>query len=210
MSPTEILSVMKLVKATWPNWRAPADPDAADAALQAWSALVGDLPLDAVVASILAYAAEGHEFPPPVGVIRKRVIEAAERSSGSMAPTVDQAWEEIRMCIRSHGMYRVPGQDFGFSHPAIADVVRSMGWQELCISENFDVVDRAHFQKLYPNAVARHAADPRPPEVAAILDTLAERFKLPELDGPVRRQEALPPSPPRPTTPTTYGPLRLV
>lgn len=66
------------------------------------------------------------------------------------SPDSDQAWAEVLSKIRAEGYYRTPV----WSDEAIADAVKAMGWQELCMSENLEA-DRAHFARFYERAQAR-------------------------------------------------------
>lgn len=62
----------------------------------------------------------------------------------------DEAWAEVKAQIRRTGYYGTPE----FSHTAIAEAVRALGWQDLCLSENQEA-DRAHFMRFYERAVER-------------------------------------------------------
>jgi hypothetical protein len=59
-----------------------------------------------------------------------------------------EAWGDALAAIRRHGYMRTPGVDFEFNDPLVASCVRSMGWSELCNSENIHA-DRARFIELY-------------------------------------------------------------
>lgn len=62
----------------------------------------------------------------------------------------DEAWGEVLTQIRKVGYYRTPE----WSHPALADAIQAMGWQDLCMSDNAEA-DRAHFMKFYQIAQTR-------------------------------------------------------
>jgi hypothetical protein len=109
-------------------------------------------------------------FLPSIAEIRRA---AAEITAGHL-PDGDQAWADVLAQIRRVGWTGRPS----WSHPAIADTVRAMGWRELCASTN-QIADRAHFLKLYDAGRARlereRSTDPTTRQLAA---ALAARYAL--------------------------------
>lgn len=65
-------------------------------------------------------------------------------------PSAAEAWGEVLKEIRRVGWIGAPE----FANPAIAQVVKMMGWRELCSSENV-VADRAHFMRMYDQVIER-------------------------------------------------------
>lgn len=65
-------------------------------------------------------------------------------------PSATEAWADVMKQIREVGYIGRPE----FASPITAQVVRAMGWRELCASEN-QVADRAHFMRMYEQLVAR-------------------------------------------------------
>lgn len=168
MNRSEIAELVARVGATWPNFRVPATPEDARLLVSEWSAHLGDLPASTVTAAMRKYASEGHEWPPPVGTLRRLSVHA----TGSAAPAVDEAWGEVRRAFSSHGYTRVPD----WSHPAVAAAVRSMGgWRHLCetCTITSEVADRAHFQRFYAAAAEREQPDATPPTDRAVLSNIA-------------------------------------
>jgi hypothetical protein len=121
----------------------------------------------------------------------------AEQLAG--APDVDNAWAEVLTSIRRYGRYGVPRKGGGYdavtwSHPAIEDVVRSMGWLSLCDSDNI-AADRAHFLKLYETASKRHkrsVSEVAAPALAAGPTWQHAGAQDPESIGPLVLRQALP------------------
>jgi hypothetical protein len=109
-------------------------------------------------------------FLPSIAEVRQA---AAEITAGHL-PDGDQAWAEVVHQIRTVGHTGRPA----WSHPAIAETVRAMGWLELCASTN-QVADRAHFLRLYANARTRHdqtrLVDPTTRQLAS---SWAEQYAL--------------------------------
>lgn len=113
-------------------------------------------------------------FLPSIAEVRDA---AAELTAGHL-PDGDEAWREVQSRMRKVGSYGTPR----WSHPAIADTVKAMGWLELCASAN-QVADRAHFLALYTTARRRFERDRQiAPEVRELAATLAARY---ELDRPL-------------------------
>lgn len=162
MNDQQISLLIGLCSQWWPNWRS---PESLPTMVVSWRQLLGDVDFDAGLAAISEHATSGEHFPPPVGVIRRRAIELA--MPGGSAPTVDEAWLEVRKEIARVGCFvpsvGEPERVATFSHPSITAVVNSMTWLSLCTSTN-EVADRAHFARMYAERVRRdvdRAAEPQ-------------------------------------------------
>lgn len=176
MTRSELVKLMALVSTYWPHWSVPTNTDELSAVVNAWERLLGDVPAKEAAAAVDAIAVEGERFAPGPGVIRRRALDIA---GGPDAPTEDEAWLEVREGIRRVGSLTRYGEPLPvWSHPAIGAVVRALGWDELCESEN-EVADRAHFTRLYRERVVvernRQAA---PPSVLAAIEAVAESKRL--------------------------------
>ena len=84
---------------------------------------------------------------PSVAAIRRRVGHRA----GLLAPTAAQAWDEVNRQAADGGRSRVPS----WTHPAVAETVRAVGWFSLCSSTNPETM-RAQFLRLYDDTRRRH------------------------------------------------------
>ena len=95
------------------------------------------------------------EWFPSLAAITKAATEA---NPANRIPLADEGWAEIQTAIsrvgRQEGLIRGYDKGEGWSHPAIAAVVVSMGWVNLCNSMD-QMADRAHFIKLYAGAAQR-------------------------------------------------------
>lgn len=77
------------------------------------------------------------------------------------------AWGCVVAAIAGHGYQTTPK----FKNPLVTRIVHSMGWQNLCISEN-QMADRAHFLRAYDDLLARMEEDRRlTPEFKQLRDT---------------------------------------
>jgi hypothetical protein len=84
---------------------------------------------------------------PSVASIRRRVGIRA----GLLSPAIAQAWEEVNAQASDGGRSRVPN----WSHPAIAETIRAVGWFQFCSSTNPEAM-RAQFLRLYEDNRRRH------------------------------------------------------
>lgn len=100
---------------------------------------------NAAVERLLATA----KFLPTIAEIREACMAL---STGERRPGGD-AWGEVLQAIRRYGYVRVPGKDFTFRDPVVAQCVAALGWTELCNSENVHA-DRARFIELYDKLAA--------------------------------------------------------
>jgi hypothetical protein len=83
---------------------------------------------------------------PPIAKIRSET----RRVGGALSPSREQAWLEVEMAMRHKGR----GKRVEWSHDAISESVRTMGWTNMCLSENLDVV-RGQFFKVYDSISGR-------------------------------------------------------
>lgn len=79
------------------------------------------------------------------------IEEAIEKTTVQDIPDVEQAWLDVQKTMSKTGYFESPK----FSHPAIAEAVRCIGWDNIRMSENIGV-ERAHFFKLYDTIKNRH------------------------------------------------------
>lgn len=65
-------------------------------------------------------------------------------------PSATEGWDEVQRQIRAVGYIGTPT----FANPITARLVKTMGWRELCASENV-IADRAHFLRMYEQLAER-------------------------------------------------------
>lgn len=172
MTKLELKRAMQMVLASWPHAGSGWTPEA----IEVWESLFLDLDYAQVLVAVQALAAEGREFAPPPGLIRRRAIELV-----SPIPDADQAWAEVRREIQRVGSLRGTVKfQFGeetviephWSDPLIGEVADAMGWDALWQSEN-EIADRAHFIKMFRDAhERRRGVDHMPPAAKQLLDDL--------------------------------------
>lgn len=135
--------------------------------VQVWQRVLVDISLSEAEVVLIDYARSGAEFPPTAGVIAERALTMRERAAGTYPPDADQALAEVRHYTSTRGLTH--GQPEHWSHPAVADVVKAIGWRELCLADNPDVM-RGQFTRIYSDIRARRLAEQRrTPAMRALL-----------------------------------------
>lgn len=118
-----------------------------DGTVAVYVRLLRDIPpadLQAVVDQCLAEC----KFLPTIAEIRERYHNLT-RTIGGL--TAGEAWGIVKDEIRRVGSWGLPT----FENPTIAQVVKNMGWLELCTSESPEGVDRAQFERAYNALIER-------------------------------------------------------
>jgi hypothetical protein len=137
------------------------DKTALEAMVDAYAALLADLDYARCNAAVRVLL-QSKNWIPAVADIRKVVLEL-ER--GPVRPA-GEAWGEVLKAIGRYGAYRTPGVDFQLSDPEVLRCVRSLGWKELCLSDN-QIADRARFIELYGTVSAQERREQQAPLLAA-------------------------------------------
>jgi len=137
-SKPEVQKALMVLSAAYPRFELPI------ATVEIYCRLLLDLDFDTLKAATL-HCATVYKFFPTVAEIREAATELKTMAEG--IPSDAEAWGQVLEQIRSKGSYGVPE----FSHPLIANVVRQLGWLNLCLSEN-QPADRARFMDAYSQA----------------------------------------------------------
>ena len=139
LTPLEVkmLALVVLASSSYPSMQN-KDPQPI---VSAWSLMLADIPLEILQAAVLKVCRESEFFPSVA-----QIVAAAEELDprNEKLPTAAEAWEEVEQQICSAGIYKPPV----FSIELVRRAARSIGWLQLCSSEN-PAADRAHFLRLY-------------------------------------------------------------
>jgi hypothetical protein len=142
---TEVVKLIGVMAAAYPNTQV------SDDTVKVYVAMLKDIPLDVLTASVQQCMAES-EFMPTIAKLREKALTLTT----PIAPEPLEAWGEVQKEIVRRGQYRSPE----FNNPLIAKAVDCLGWQSLCLSEN-QGVDRAHFTKVYEGLLRQAMNDRR-------------------------------------------------
>lgn len=101
--------------------------------------LLADIPTDELQTVVDQAIAES-KFLPTIAELRE--IHRKLDNVGRL--TWADAWEQVQVLVRKHGVYKAPQ----FGDPITSRVVAMMGWRNICTSEQPDTV-RAQFRQMY-------------------------------------------------------------
>lgn len=149
MTRDEFVKVAAVLQAGAPEKRVPK------ATLELWFELLGDLPARVVLAAVKAhYATSQYPVLPAIGKIRKEAVALMRPA----VPTAAEAWGEVEHEMRRVGWVGKPELS-----PLTARVVKAIGWQRMCASED-PGVERGQFLKMYEQMAQRDEHDAVLPE----------------------------------------------
>lgn len=159
MTLQDTAGLMKILSRAYPRDRTFNDPVKVADTVEVWAMLLADLPASAVVAAVKKHCMT-NVWPPSVAEIRAAVAEAENPGIQIDAGT---AWGEVTAAIRWYGYYREEEALASLSDTTRA-AAKSIGWKELCTSENADVI-RGQFRMAFETMANRHRKDATlPPE----------------------------------------------
>lgn len=161
MTRQEAAKLVAVVLASCPSQSSKLDRDRQLAMVDAFESLLGDMAYEQANAA-LRVLLQTRPFMPAVADIRATALELAR---GPVAPGGEK-WGVVLRAIREQGAYRQPGSDFVFADSVTAKCVQSLGWQELCQSEN-QIADRARFIEMYDKLAAQSQREAQSPALAA-------------------------------------------
>ncbi|WP_434577152.1 replicative helicase loader/inhibitor [Thermoanaerobacterium thermosaccharolyticum] len=107
-----------------------------------------DVPYKVVNCALQKFILES-PYPPTVHDLYKEIVSVTKFN----VPDEDEAWHEVARAIRLYGYYR-PEEAFDSMSEVVRDVVKAIGWSEICLSKNIDLV-RDQFVRLYVIAKQR-------------------------------------------------------
>lgn len=148
----DVVGIFKLLSVLFPQ--SAKNYAGADALTRdAWYELVRDMPRELVAEAIKSYAAS-HIWAPSIAEIRAEVLKASCPES-SIGP--DEAWGMVRQAIKRYG-YNRPQDAFDSLPPPVARCAERVGWRDMCLSEEPDVV-RGQFRRAYETQMSRERQD---------------------------------------------------
>ena len=145
-----------LVK-SYPTWAKEIGPAELAQTFLVYERLLTDIPPAILEAAVVQHVASSKWFP--------TIAELRQGAQALVAPqrtTAMEAWGKVLDAMKSGGARMLPGGNGYYppewDDPLIARVVTSMGWIELCQSDNMEA-DRAHFMRAYDTLAQRESAD---------------------------------------------------
>jgi hypothetical protein len=148
----EIKSVIGYMALAFPNFNPALEgtPNSVDV----YADLLGDLDPDLLRLAVRDACAElGRRFAPSPGEIRAAAVGLRARAAGT--PSAAEAWGAVMESFR-----RVRSQAPELlQHPLVAKAIHCMGGLERIGMSEDNMVDRAHFMKIYEQLLARAQED---------------------------------------------------
>lgn len=147
MSTTDKVKVILMrLFASYPNVQA------SDLSIAAYLDILKDIPVAELDVAVKQSIIDSPTFIPPAPTIYVtwQRMKIPEQRSGA------EAWGSVVRALREVGHTATPK----FNDPLTAQVVKSLGWQYLCQSED-QMADRAHFMRMYEELRQREERDRR-------------------------------------------------
>lgn len=117
-------------------------------AMELWYRELCDIPMDVAEAAMRKWVST-QKWSPSIAELREL---AAEIQHGKL-PDWGEGWEQVQRAIRHYGYYRQK-EAMNSLDPFVKDIVKRMGFVNLCLSDNVSA-DRANFRMLYEELARR-------------------------------------------------------
>ena len=163
MTPVDVRDVLALISLAYPARQVTAVGREAEQ-VTLWADILGPYTRDLVLAVTRDVLAEGREHPPTAGVIASRCRALTDEIEGRSVPDPDQVAEEILTAAGRFGLWGY--QRVEWSHPVVAETVRSLGWRHICTSEEPETL-RAQIRMAATSAGTRHRVKGQSPRGTA-------------------------------------------
>lgn len=164
----QVMKVCGVMAAAYPGFNLRAET------IAVYAELLADLDTDTLAVAAKQAVAESKFFP-TVAELRERVIAMNKRAGG--APTAEEAWREV---LNAFGRTACTDPQPKFSHAAIDETVRRIGWRDIGMCQEDDVrILFAQFRTTYDRLIERAVDDMRMlPQTREIVSKLAEALSI--------------------------------
>lgn len=168
MKKTEVTKLLTVIAAAYPRF------EVDEMKQQIWFEMFQDIDYQTAQIAVKKIMLE-NTFPPSIAELRKVVVDIT--TPAELKKDAAEAWGEVEKAIRNFGMYR-EGEALQNMSPRTTTVVRYMGWQNICTTEEIDVV-RGQFRKMYESTDQRERLDRLIPDnMKVLISRLTEKSKL--------------------------------
>ncbi len=171
MTDKEFETVVVAIKAAYPRFNALPDKYA----IRAWYRMLADMDFEVVENAVLEHISTS-AFPPSIAEIRKLCVERYKKAPLGF----DGAWNVVLAAIAKHGLNGFQ-EAFGMMDPLTLDVVKNLGWRNLCLSEN-QAADRANFREAYEAKVKALQVSRQLPEFVVKDKALLQKRHMPAVE----------------------------
>lgn len=147
MTVQETTKIVNALKVAYPRY-AEQIQENKQGMISLFTAMFKDMSYEVVNCALQKFILES-PYPPTVHDLYKEIVSVTKFN----VPDEDEAWHEVARAIRLYGYYR-PEEAFDSMSEVVRDVVKAIGWLEICLSENIEIV-RDQFIRLYSIAIQR-------------------------------------------------------
>lgn len=137
MTKNEFAKIVDAIKTFYPSDKVLPNKQA----IQLWYQELLDVPYELAVMSLRKHV-NTCKFPPTIAELREGVVEVTTKCENW-----SDGWEQFRRAVRKFGYYQQQ-EALDSMDNITRKVVKRLGWQELCMSENL-MQDRANFRMIY-------------------------------------------------------------
>lgn len=142
-------------------------------AMELWYRALCDIPYHVAELTLQKWVAT-NKWSPSIAEIR----ESASAIVNGDPLTWGESWERALNAVRKYGSYN-KGAALESLDPLTRKCVESIGYMDLCMSENI-MVERAHYQKIFETFSKREQVDK---QIAAPLLDAIKQVRLKDIDG---------------------------
>jgi hypothetical protein len=170
MTVDEAIGVIDILSAAYPTYKQFSDPNQIAKTAETWAVLLEDCPVELVLKAVKRHCLLS-KYPPTVAELRENAF-AVINPKGEI--TIEEAWSEVLKAIHNYGFYRETEALESLS-PPVKKTAKAIGWRELCLSEEPDVI-RGQFRMMFESSVKRRKQDSLLPE--GFTQLIESNFKL--------------------------------
>ena len=149
------------------------------AAISLWYQMLQDIPMQQVEDAAKRYIMEEH-FPPTIADIRKRCFT----QQAAALPDWEQGWAEWLTAMHKYG-YQREDEAIESLSPITKEVVKCLGWKNLCHSQNLEG-DRIAFREVHGRYVQQARENLQLPEQLKV-----NHYQIPTYDEERLQIEAI-------------------
>lgn len=171
MTDKEFETVSVAIKAAYPRFNALPDKYA----MKVWYQMLADMDFEVVENAVLEHISTS-AFPPSIAEIRRLCVERYKKAPLGF----DGAWNVVFAAIAKHGL-NGSQEAFEMMDPITLDVVKNLGWRNLCLSEN-QAADRANFREAYEAKVNALQISRQLPEFVIKNKALLQKRHMPAVE----------------------------
>lgn len=169
MKESEVGELLTVIAAAYPKF-----PSINRTMLKTWYEMFKDVDYKVAQVAIKKIILE-NTFPPSIAELRQAIVDITTPVNEKL--NAGEAWGEVTKALRNFG-YARENEALSSMSPKTRKVAEFIGWQNICMSENLDVL-RGQFRMMYETLETREKQDKLlPAEMKQMIKGLSEKLKL--------------------------------